>query len=127
MSWWQTANRWVGLVMFGVPALMSVPAVVATAARFGVWATVSAAAVPVVVICLPLGTWIWYLRRPPRSRRARTGWGVAASVAVTLLGVTPIRWWTAPVLLVLLSETFRLLAATRRRSTGAGRPRKAST
>jgi hypothetical protein len=113
MSRWRTANRWAGLVVFGFPAVMSVPAVVATVARFGVWPALSAAALPVVVVCLPLWVWVGYFRRPPRSRRSRVAWGGVAAATLGLLATTPVWWWVAPVLLVVVSEAIRLAVAAR--------------
>lgn len=110
MSRWATVNRRAGLVVFGLPALGSLPAAVATVARFGFESALVSAGPAVAVLTLPLMAWLVYLRRQPMGRRGGIVFCLAAFCLLVAVLTSPVWWWSGPALLVLLSELMRLLA-----------------
>lgn len=101
---WRKINTWLGHVVFGLPALLAVPALVATTARFG-WLETLTAAVPAAAwACIPLLLWIFYLRR---RRGRRLAWALLLVIAVVVLALSPIFFWAAPAVLVLILEAAR--------------------
>lgn len=117
MSRWKQTNTVAGYIVFGLPALLAVPALVSTIARFGLWTTLTSAALPVLVVTAPLLLWIRYTRRRPLWRLARLGWTGVAVLILLNIAASPIRFWTGPVLAVLLSEIVRVHLGHRDRST----------
>ncbi len=101
---WKKINTWLGHVVFGLPALLTVPALVATTARFGWWETLTAAVPAAAWACIPLLLWIFYLRR---RRGRRLAWALLLVVAVVVLVLSPVFFWAAPATLVLLLEAAR--------------------
>ncbi len=110
MNRWRSVNAWAGYVALGLPAVVAVPALIATLARFGPWDTLSA--LPAVLwACTPGLLWLRYTRRGPTRRRGRITWSLLGVLAVAMLLVSPIWFWSGPVLCVLASEALRLAVA----------------
>lgn len=110
MRLWKIANVVLGYLVFGLPALLAIPALIATAAEFGLWPTITHAGPPALLASLPLLVWVWYTRRPPSTRSRRLAWIVLATLATATLLATPLFFWTAPAFAVLTSELLRALA-----------------
>lgn len=113
MTRWKQINTIAGYVAFGLPTLFAIPAMAATIARFGLWDTLTSAVLPVLGVSAPLLLWIRYTRHRPVWKIARLTWAGIALLALLMLASTPIWFWTAPVLAVLLSELLRALAGSR--------------
>ena len=113
MTRWKQINTLAGYVVFGLPSLLALPAMVATIARFGLWDTLTSAALPLVAVATPLLLWIRYTRHRPVWRLARVTWAGIAGGALLLLASTPIWFWTGPVLALIASELLRALASLR--------------
>lgn len=101
---WKKINTWLGHVVFGLPALLAIPALIATAARFGWWETLTVALPAAAWACTPLLLWIIYMRR---RRGRRLAWVLLLIIAVVVLAVSPIYFWAAPATIVLLLEAAR--------------------
>lgn len=108
-SSWETVNAWGGYLVFGLPAVLAVPALIATFARFGLWDTVHSAVPIAVGVCIPLLLWLRYTHRRPRTRTGRCAWVLLAAAVTTTLVLSPLFFWVGPVLAVLVSETLRVL------------------
>lgn len=113
MTRWKQINTIAGYVVFGLPSLFALPAMAATIARFGLWDTLTSAALPLVAVVLPLLLWIRYTRHRPVWKIARVTWAGIAGSALLLLASTPIWFWSGPVLAVIASELVRALASSR--------------
>lgn len=111
-SGWEKTNTWLGHVVFGVPAVLAIPALITTAARFGWWQTLTTALPAAAWAGVPLLLWVVYLRRRGRGRRA--AWSLLLGVAVVVLLLSPISFWAGPATAVLLLEASRGLVARRR-------------
>ena len=120
MTRWRQLNTIGGYVVFGLPSLLAIPALMATIARFGLWATLTSAALPVIAVAIPLLLWARYTRHRPVWKIARVTWAALALVSLTLIAASPIWFWSAPVLAVLLSEVLRAGVA----SLSPGRDRR---
>lgn len=105
---WKTANTWAGRLVFGFPAAMTVPALLSTFVRFGLWETLAAAVPLTVVAWLPLLLWHRYTRHRPSSRSTKIAWALVAMVALAGLALSPLFFWAGPALIVLFSEVLRL-------------------
>lgn len=113
MTRWMRANTAAGYLVFGLPVLLAIPALGATITRFGVWTTLTSAALPVLVVTAPLLLWNRYTRHRPARKVARLTWAAIAALTFVLLASSPLWFWTGPVLAVLLSELARALLASR--------------
>lgn len=120
---WKIVNVVAGYVVFGLPALLAIPALIATAAKFGLWPTITQAGPPALLASLPLLVWVWYTRRPPSTRSRRFAWIVLATLATATLLATPLVFWTAPAFAVLTSELLRALAPQPASSSAPKAPR----
>lgn len=117
---WRQANVLAGYIVFGLPAAIAVPAAAATISRFGLWNTLTSAALPLLVVAASLLLWIRYTRHHPVRKLARLAWAAAAGATFLTFAVSPIWFWSGPLLAVLLSELALVLtsARARRRHTG---------
>ena len=77
--------------------------------RFGFWAALTSACVPLLVVSSPWIAWLRYTRRRPSTRRGLLAWSIVAGVIVVMLLASPVWLWAGPVLAVVLSETVRTL------------------
>lgn len=114
MSRWKRVNTAAGYLVFGLPALVAVPALFATVRRFGLWDTVAAATLPLLWVVAPLALWARYIRRRPSSGAGWLAWLSCAVVVLLMLAVSPIWFWSGPAMTVLLSEIARARLAGRR-------------
>jgi len=115
MRTWRSLNRVLGHLIFGLPALASLPALAATIARFGLLTALTTAALPALVILVPWLLWLRYTRHEPSTGRAYFTWGSLAFLVTVLIWVSPLWFWNLPVLALLLAETIRCTLAARRR------------
>ncbi|WP_043650920.1 hypothetical protein [Cellulosimicrobium cellulans] len=106
--WWRI-NFLLGLVVFGVLPLLAIPAVIATVVEFGLVSGLVSTVLPVLLVTVPLGAWVWYGTHLPRTRRAQLAWLSLVVLTTMLLLVTPVFFWTIPALTVLFSEGMRAL------------------
>lgn len=106
---WTQVNGWFGYGFFGLVAALTVIAVVVTAARFGLWDTVRAVALPVVPVLAPFTAWATYSRRRPHSRRSAVIWCGVAVAVVVLLWVSPMSIWAGIAGALAISEVARML------------------
>lgn len=110
-KWWRAINRRAGYVVFGLPAAFAIPALITTWVQFGLWRALIGAGPLFVWVIAPLLLWIRYTRHPPQTRAGSTAWGIlAAAVTVSLL-ISPVFFWTGPVLVLLISELLRATCA----------------
>lgn len=98
-----------GYVVFGFPAVIAVLGLIATAARFGLGATVQSAGLPALCVVLPLVLWVAYRRYPPDRAAAYVAWVVAAASSIIWLLFSPLFYWTGLMLVVVVLEGLRLL------------------
>ncbi len=109
MKAWRVTNLLLGHLILGAPAVAFIPALFATAARFGLGTALTTALLPAGVVLAPWLLWLRYTRHRPTTRRAALTWlGVAALTTAVIL-FSPLWFWTLPVLALLLSETLRCL------------------
>ncbi|MGH9025574.1 MAG: hypothetical protein ACRDWD_05560 [Acidimicrobiia bacterium] len=113
----QYVLAWAGYLVFGLPAVLAVWALVQAVGRFGVGQTLIGAGPSMLWMELPLIAWIVYTVRRPQSRRpALLSIAGLALITATLL-LTPMFFWTGPAFLVLLIELARVLIPARRRAS----------
>lgn len=110
MKTWRAFNLITGHVVFGLPALTSLPALAATIARFGLLNTLTTALLPALVVIAPWLLWLRYTRHRPTTRRAISAWLTLALLVAFVIAVSPLWFWNIPVMGLMLSETLRLLA-----------------
>lgn len=124
---WKKANRWAGHLVFGLPAVLAVPALMATLARFGVWQTATAALPAALWACVPLLLWVRYTRRAPRTGAGAAAWMTVAVIGLSMLLLSPIWFWSGPCLFVVASEILRVTAGPLMSRALAGlRPKRQS-
>lgn len=124
--WWRI-NFVLGLIVFGVLPLLSIPAVIATGAEFGLASALVSTTLPVLLVTAPLAAWVWYGTHLPRSRRGQLGWLALVVLVTMLLLVTPVFFWTIPAITVLFSEGLRALIRHPAKDTALARtPRRPS-
>lgn len=116
---WQQVNVWAGYVVLGFPAVVAVPAMVATVARFGLLDSILSAGPAVLAACLPLALWALYTRRRPGTYTGKLTWFVVGVVGIGALAFSPLFFWAGPATLVLLSEILRLATGPALVSTAA--------
>jgi hypothetical protein len=111
-------NTVMGYVLFGIPAALCGPALVSTVHRYGLGA-LGAAVLATLWACAPLLLWIRYTRHRPTSRHGRLTWVLLGTAALITLLISPIWFWSGPVLVLLLLEISRVVleAIRARRST----------
>lgn len=114
---WRIVNTWSGHVVFGLPAVLAVPALVSTVTRFGWGHTLTTGLPAAAWACIPLLLWILYLR----NARRRTVWVLLLAIATVVLLLSPIYFWAAPAMVVLLMEAARGLATRGLRSQAPSR------
>lgn len=112
---WETINTRCGYLVFGLPAVLAVPALIATLARFGLWDILRSAVPVALCLCVPLLLWLRYTHHRPRSRSGKCAWALVAAAATTTLVISPLFFWVGPVLAVLGSELLRVLLSPRHR------------
>lgn len=111
MSRWTTLNCWAGYAIFGLPAVLAVPALIATFAQFGVRDTLVSGVPAALWVCTPALLWLRYARRRPTRRRGRIAWAMLGLLTITMILISPIWFWSGPLLLVLSSEAVRVATA----------------
>ncbi|ACZ32450.1 hypothetical protein Xcel_3451 (plasmid) [Xylanimonas cellulosilytica DSM 15894] len=116
---WTRVNAWTGYLILGLPAALALPALAATITKFGLWATLTGAAVSALAAIGPVAAWTIYTRRRPSTRRGAQIWLATAAVVLTALWVSPLFFWTGPVVVLLVSELARALFEHRRRIRAA--------
>lgn len=109
-SRWRQINVYAGLVVFGLPALVAIPALIATFVRFGVLESLGSAGPAAAITVLPLVLWVRYTRRRPGTYTGKVTWAVVGAFAVGSLAFSPLFFWAGPAVVVLLSECLRLAA-----------------
>ena len=107
---WHNVNVVAGYLVFGLPALSAVPALLATFAKFGVLPSLANAVPAALAACLPLLLWIRYTRRRPGTYAGKITWFLIGALALLAFAVSPLFFWTGPAALVLVSEILRLIA-----------------
>ena len=127
MKTWRVINLIVGHLLFGIPALLSLPALVATVARFGLLSTLTTALLPAAVVVTPWLLWLRYTRRRPTGRRGALAWLTLAAVVTAVILFSPLWFWTLPVLTLLLSESIRCLAHRPQASQAVAVPSRVRT
>jgi len=100
---------WIGYVVFGLPAALAVPAMASTVTRFGAWPAATQALPAAATAVIPLMLWVRYTRHRPTTRRGKLAWLVVAAAAIAAVALSPLFFWSGPVLLVLCAELLRLL------------------
>lgn len=115
---WKRVNTWLGHIVFGLPALLAVPALLATAARFGWWDTLTTGVPAAAWACIPLLLWAVYVRE---GRARRTVWVLLLAIASGVLLLSPIHFWAGPAVVVLLLEATRRLTPSRRQRRSPSR------
>lgn len=123
MTLWKSLNVWVGHLVLGLPAVLAVPALIATLAQFGFPDTLTAGGPAVAVACAPEALWMRYTRHRPSTGRGRVAWTLGWLLAVTMLLLSPIWFWSGPLLFVLASEAVRV-AVTGTLARVPGTPRR---
>lgn len=106
----RTLIAWAGLVVFGLPALLAVPALLSTVSQFGIWATLTQALPLAALTCVPLLLWIRYIRHRPHTKRGTVAWCLVVAVALAALLASSLWFWAGPILLVLILEIASNLA-----------------
>ena len=114
-----TLVAWAGYLVYGIPAVLAVPAFVLTVSRFGAWPAVTDALPSALTVMTPLLAWSVYTVR--RRRHLALSWLLVTAAACTLLLITPLFFWAGPALSVVTLEIVRLLATRRRRRDVAQR------
>lgn len=104
------ATAWAGYLVFGIPAVLGVPALLETFDRFGARGALAAAPAATCAIA-PALLWLRYTRHRPTSVVAGTAWGAAAVMVAAIYLVTPLWFWSGLVACVLVSEVARVAAA----------------
>ncbi len=113
----QHVVAWAGYLVFGLPAVLAVWALVQAVDRFGVGQTLIGAGPSMLWMELPLIAWIVYtVRRPQVRRTALLSIAGLGLITATLL-LTPMFFWTGPAFLLLLVELARVLLPGRRRAS----------
>lgn len=99
-----------GYLAFGFLAAMGAIAVILTAMQLGIWPTLTQAVPAASPVFLPLLMWWRYTTHPPTRRRGAVAWILAWSLLIGALMVSPVWFWTAPILAVLAAEAARCRA-----------------
>lgn len=108
MNRWKTRTAWAGYLMFGLPAILAMPALISTLVRFGLPDTLTAGVPAALWACTPALLWLRYTRRRPSTRSGGIAWALLCLAAVLMILFSPIWFWSGPVLFVLLSEAARV-------------------
>ena len=108
---WRQGNVWAGYLVFGFPAVVAIPALASTIARFGLLDSLLNAGPAALTACLPLLLWARYTRRCPGTYTGKVTWFIVGLVALAALAFSPLFFWAGPATLVLLSEILRLVTA----------------
>lgn len=115
MQRWHKINTVVGYILLAVPSAFACLALVLTVSAFGVFATLSEVRevlLPVLVTVTPLVGWWYYRRHQPTSGTVWLRWAAAVVVLLLLIFLTGLQQIVlAPVLIVLILEVPRVLAA----------------
>jgi hypothetical protein len=113
MRMWRWGNQLLSGVVFGLPAVSAVPALVICAQRFGLRVTLTQALPSAVWASIPLLLWVVWSLRPARSRPARVVLVVSWVAGVATVVVSPLFFWAGPVILVLACDAARFWSLRR--------------
>ena len=117
---WRTGNAVAGHVILGFPAGLAIAALTGTVARFGVSAL--AATVPALGVIGPWVLWLRYTQQQHITRRAGLGWAACGVALAVVLLLSPLWFWTGPVLVLLMSESLRVVLRRRTSCLGSYPP-----
>lgn len=98
---------WLGYLVYGIPAALTIPALAGVVARFGLWPAVAEALSPALLTSAPLAAWIVYTALRRRGVLA-LAWLAATLFASALLLTTPLFFWAGPAIVIPVLEIGRL-------------------
>ena len=104
MDRFRVVITWTGLIIFGIPALLAIPALIATVDQFGLWQTLTQALPLAALAYVPLLLWVRYIRHRPSSKWGVAAWSLVVALVLALLLVSSLWFWAGPILFLLTLE-----------------------